>query len=490
MRYETVIGMEVHVELGTASKMFCRCSADHFQVPPNEHICPVCTSQPGSLPVINGRAVELTVMTGMALHCQVQPHSVFARKNYIYPDLPKGYQISQYERPLCTEGWVEVAGERGPKRIGVARVHLEEDTGKLVHEGRASLVDYNRAGVPLMEIVSDSSLRSAEEAYLYLLQIRQVVRYLGASSGDMEKGAMRCEANISVRPEGAQAYGTKVEVKNLNSFRSVRNAVRYEVERQVGVLEGGGRVVQVTMGWDEAAGVTREQRSKESSEDYRYFPEPDLLPVELSPEWIARVRGALPELPEAKADRLAAQYGLGRQEVELLTLDQAVAAYFEAAAAWPGVDARQVGNWITGPVFQRLKDGEIPIEAARLTPQALSELVGLVQQGTLNLTAAREVFAVLWEQGGSPAAVVEERGLAQISDSAALAELVTRAIADNPEAAAKVRAGNDKPLQFLMGQVMKASRGKANPALVVRLLKEQLGAEPRTERPRRHGEDQ
>ena len=475
MPYETVIGMEVHVELQTASKMFCRCPADHFQVPANQHICPVCTSQPGSLPVINGRALELTVMTGKALNCQTQPHSVFARKNYVYPDLPKGYQISQYELPLCTDGWIEVRGDDGPRRIGVVRVHLEEDTGKLVHRGRASLVDYNRAGVPLMEIVSDSSIRSAEEAYQYLLAIRQIVRHLDASTGDMEKGAMRCEANISVRLVGASQYGTKVEVKNLNSFRSVRNAIAYEAERQIRTLEEGGRVRQVTAGWDEDAGVTREQRSKESSEDYRYFPEPDLLDVDLSDAWIARVQAQLPELPHARARRFAGQYGLGDQDIAVLIEDRTIADYFEAAAGQPNADPKQVANWMTGELFRHLNEADIGLDQAKVTPVALVELIGLVEQGAINQHAGREVFGVLWAEGGSPAAVVEARGLRQISDTDALDGTVAQVIADNPDAADKIKSGNQKPIQFLMGQVMKATRGKANPQAVVQLLRQQLG---------------
>jgi len=475
VRYETVIGMETHVELHTASKMFCACSADHFQVPANQHVCPVCTSQPGSLPVINGRAVELTVMTGIALNCQTQPHSVFARKNYVYPDLPKGYQISQYELPLCTNGWVEIDGGDGAKQIGIVRVHLEEDTGKLVHQGRSSLVDYNRAGVPLMEIVSDSSLRSAEEADAYLLKIRQVVRYLGASTGDMEKGAMRCEANISVRPEGSEEYGTKVEVKNLNSFRSVRNAIAYEVERQIRILEDGGQVRQITVGWDEDASATREQRSKESSEDYRYFPEPDLLDVDLSAEWITRVREQLPELPDAKGKRFAEKYDLGAQDILLLVEDRDIAAYFEAAASQEGADPKLVSNWMTGEVFRRLKEGDVEIEDIKVKPQALVELIGLVRNNTINQNAAREVFGVMWEEGGSPARIVEARGLKQISDTSELDGVVAQVIADNPDVVEKIEAGNEKPVQFLMGQVMKATRGKANPQLVVQMLRQQLG---------------
>ena len=475
MSYETVIGMEVHVELHTQSKMFCRCPADHFLVEANAHVCPVCTAQPGALPVINERAMQLTAMTGMALHCTVQPHNVFARKNYVYPDLPKGYQVSQYELPLCTDGYVEVEIEGNTKRIGVERVHLEEDTGKLQHEGRFSLVDYNRAGVPLMEIVTDSSIRSAEEAYAYLTKIRQVVRYLGASTGDMEKGAMRCEANISIRPQGATEYGTKVEVKNLNSFRAVRNAIEYEVKRQQQVIEDGGHVRQVTMGWDEGAGATREQRSKETSEDYRYFPEPDLLDVRLTDEWIEAARTELPELPDVKAARFADEYGLGDQDIAVLTEDQHIAAYFEQAARQNGADAKQVANWVTGEVFRRLNEAEGDGVEIKVPAEALAELVGLVQQGTINQNAAREVFGEIWERGGTPSQIVEAKGLVQISDSSALDDAVAQVIAENPDAAEKIRSGNLKTIAFLMGQVMKATRGKANPQLVQELIKAQLG---------------
>jgi len=357
----------------------------------------------------------------------------------------------------------------------VDRVHLEEDTGKLVHQGRSSLVDYNRAGVPLMEIVTDSSIRSAEEAYQYLLKIRQVVRYLGASTGDMEKGAMRCEANISVRPEGATEYGTKVEVKNLNSFRAVRNAIAYEVERQIGVIENGGRVRQVTAGWDEAAGVTREQRSKESSEDYRYFPEPDLLDVDLTEEWIEEAGGQLPELPDVKAQRFVAQYGLGEQDIGLLIEDLAVAAYFEEAIAQGNVDPKQVANWMTGELFRRLNQDNVDIGTIAVKPRDLVELIRLVQNGTVNQNAAREVFGAMWEEGGSPQAIVEAKGLTQISDSSELDGVVAGIIAANPDAIEKIEAGNQKPIQFLMGQVMKETRGKANPQLVVELLKQQIG---------------
>ena len=470
MEYETVIGMEVHVELQTASKMFCSCAADHFQVPANEHICPVCTAQPGALPVINERAMELTVMTGLAVGCQIHPHSVFNRKNYTYPDLPKGYQISQYELPLCTDGLVRVRTEDGVLEVGIIRIHLEEDAGKLVHEAGASLVDLNRAGVPLMEIVSDSVLRSAAEADAFLVKIRQLVRYLGASSGDMEKGAMRCEANISVRPRGATEYGTKVEVKNLNSFRSVRNAIDYEVRRQVSLIEDGQAVQQVTMGWNEAAGITQLQRSKETSEDYRYFPEPDLNDVNLTQEWIDRVAAQMPELPDRKGERLAADYGLCAQDIRLLVEDAAVAGYAERALAVDGANPKSVSIWITGQLFRLLNENETDIDTIAVEPEALAELSMLVDAGTINQNAGREVLGTLCTEGGSPRAIVEARGLAQISDTSELEQIVAEVIGQNAAAVEKIRGGNDKPLKFLMGQVMKATRGKANPRMVEELI--------------------
>ena len=476
-KYECVVGMEVHVELATASKLFCRCAADHFQVVANEHVCPVCTGQPGALPVVNEEAVRLTVMTGMALNCDIRPHSVFARKNYVYPDLPKGYQISQYEEPLCVDGFTEIDSdetETGNKRIGIVRVHLEEDAGKLVHDGDFSLVDYNRAGVPLMEIVSDSSLRSADEAFAYLQKIRQLVRYLGASTGDMEKGAMRCEANVSVRPAGASEYGTKVEVKNLNSFRSVRNAIQYEVERQIRALAEGETIRQVTMGWDESAGATRQQRSKEFADDYRYFPEPDLLDIQLSPDWLDGARARLPELPDAKAVRFSEQFDLSIGDARLLVDDQAIASYYEETVA-AGAEPKLTSNWVTGEVFRRLNESAVTIDEVKVKPGHLAELVGLVRDGTINQTAAKEVFGAMWESGGAPGDIVDERGLKQISDTSELDAAVAKVIADNDDAVEKIRGGNEKTIGFLMGQVMKATRGKANPQLVQELLRRQIG---------------
>ena len=473
LKYETVIGMEVHVELQTKSKMFCSCPADHFHIAPNTHTCPVCTAQPGALPVINERAMQLTAMTGLALNCEVQPHNVFARKNYVYPDLPKGYQISQYDLPLCRNGHIDVTTGDKKKRIGIERVHLEEDTGKLIHSGRSSLVDYNRAGVPLMEIVTDSSIRSADEAFAYLSVIRQIVRYLEASSGDMEKGAMRCEANISIRPLGADEYGTKVEVKNLNSFRSVRNAIDYEVKRQQQIIEEGNQVRQVTMGWDEGAAVTKEQRSKETSEDYRYFPEPDLLNVHLEDKWINCLKDEIPELPTTKADRFLNDYGLNLQDITVITEDRSISDYFEEVLSFDDTDPKQAANWVIGEVF-RLLNEETQDQNITVHPKYLAKLIALINIGVINQNIARTVFSEMWELGGDPEDIIKSKGLGQISDTSELDQAVAQAIANEPEAAEKIQNGNLKPIQFLMGKVMKATRGKANPQLVQESIKQQL----------------
>jgi aspartyl-tRNA(Asn)/glutamyl-tRNA(Gln) amidotransferase subunit B len=476
MAYEPIIGMEVHVELNTESKMFCGCSARAFGTPPNRHVCPVCLGMPGTLPVANERAVRYTVMTGLALHGATQAHSVFARKNYFYPDLPKGYQISQYELPLCLDGYLDIEAGGETRRVRVRRVHLEEDTGKLTHGDGHSLVDFNRAGVPLMEIVSEADMRSADEAYAFVTRLRQLVRYLGVSSGDMEKGAMRCEVNLSLRPAGAQAFGTKVEIKNLNSFRSVRNAIAYEIERQTRRLEAGQPVAQVTMGWDETAGATREQRSKEEAHDYRYFPEPDLPPLELDPAWIAAVRAELPELPADKRDRFMAEYGLGAYDAGVLVEDRAVADYFErvARAGGDGMEPKLAANWVTGELFRLMNEAGADVSELKIAPEDLAALIAMVKAGTLNQPAAKQVFGAMWETGRPPADLVDELGLRQISDEAALADVAARVIADYPDAAASFRAGKETAMRFLVGQMMKATRGKANPQLAERLLREGL----------------
>jgi aspartyl-tRNA(Asn)/glutamyl-tRNA(Gln) amidotransferase subunit B len=471
--YEAVIGMEVHAQLLTESKMFCRCSADYAAAEPNTHVCPVCLGMPGMLPVINQKAVEYTVMTALALNCQIPEFSKFDRKNYFYPDLPKGYQISQYDLPLSRDGWleIEVGGESRP--IGIERVHLEEDTAKLVHLGGHSLVDFNRAGVPLMEIVSRPDIRTPEEARRYLTKLRTILRYLGVNSGNMEEGAMRCEANISLRPRGTSELGTKVEVKNLNSFHSVKLALEYEIERQARILRAGGRVEQVTMGWNEARGVTVVQRSKEYAHDYRYFPEPDLPPLVLSRKWVEGIRTSLPELPDARWDRFVERYGLSRYDAEVLTAERSVADYFESCVrVYP--DAKAVTNWITGELFRLLKATDAGIEAIKITPKALAKLLTLVEKGAISISMAKDVFAEMFETGRPASQIVEEKGLAQISDAEEISPIVEQVIADNPGPVAEYLAGKEAVLRFLVGQVMKATRGKANPQLVTKLLEEKL----------------
>lgn len=475
MKYQVIIGMEVHVQLQTKSKMFCSCGADVFGEPPNSRVCPVCMGMPGALPVINRQAVEFAIMTGLALNCQIAEYSVFARKNYNYPDLPKGYQISQYELPLCRDGWIDVKVDDQSRRIGITRAHLEEDTGKLSHKGGVSLVDYNRSGLPLLEIVTEPDMRSVEEARQYLNKLRAILRYLKVSSGDMEKGAMRCEANISLRPAGSDEFGTKVEVKNLNSFRAVKQALEYEIRRQADVLDSGGEVKQVTMGWDENRGVTVVQRSKEYAEDYRYFPEPDLPPLEVSRERVAEIRGRLPELPQAKRDRFVRDYGLAIYDAELLSADMAVAEYFEAcAAAFP--QPKIVANWISGEFFRRIKESDEDIESMLVAPLELAELLALVEKDVINTSTAREVLGIMFDSGQTAAEIVEARGLAQIADESALAQIVAQILAENPDPVQQYLAGKETILQFLIGQVMRATRGKANPQIAKQLLQEQLEA--------------
>ena len=473
MNYEAIIGMEVHAELLTQSKMFCRCSADFFGEEPNTLTCPVCTGMPGVLPVINQKAVEYAIMTALALNCKIAEASVFSRKNYFYPDLPKAYQISMYDLPLSENGWLEIEGDGNSKRIGIERVHLEEDTAKLFHVNEHSLVDFNRSGVPLMEIVSRPDMRSADEAYAYLTKLHQILRYLGVSSGDMEKGAMRCEANVSLRPAGSTEYGTKVEVKNLNSFRSVKLALDYEIQRQSQILDKGGNIEQVTMGWDENRGVTVVQRSKEYAHDYRYFPEPDLPPLSISREWVEEIKGKLPELPDTRRDRFITEYGLSAYDADVLTTDKAVADYFEACVqAYP--EAKTVTNWITGELFRLLKETETGIEEVRIPPPALAELLSLVEKGTINQNTAKAVLGEMFKSGRAAAEIVAEKGLAQISDADELGRVIDEMIAANPDQVAEYRAGKERLLGWFVGQVMKATRGKADPQLVTELLKEKL----------------
>ncbi len=479
MPYEPVIGMEVHIELNTASKMFCGCSAEFFGVAPNTNVCPVCLGMPGTLPVINRRAVEYTILTGLALNCAIQPHNVFARKNYFYPDLPKGYQISQYELPLCLNGYVDIEPEGGaPKRIRVRRAHLEEDTGKLTHVDDYSLVDLNRAGVPLLEIVTEADIASAEEAYAYVLKLRQLVRYLGVSTGDMEKGAMRCEVNLSLKNAETGRWGTKVEIKNLNSFRSVRNSIAYEIERQTQVLNSGGVIEQVTMGWDENRQRTVLQRSKEGDTGYRYFPEPDLPPLDLDPAWIDSLKAGLPELPDAKIARYTTAYGLSHKEAHLLADDRAVAAYFEAVVAAAkkakSVTPKLISNWLSVELFRLLGESGGDIDQVKIKPEDLVTLIKLVNDDAINQSAAKKVFAVMFESGNAPQQIVEELGLQQISNTAQLQFVAEQVIAANPDAVSQFHSGKEGLINFLVGQVMRATRGKANPQVAEKLLRDLL----------------
>ena len=479
--YQAVIGMEIHAQLLTKSKMFCGCDAAVFGAEPNTHVCPTCLGMPGVLPVINRRAIEQTIMVGLALNCQIEETAIFSRKNYFYPDLPKAYQISMYDFPLCQHGWVEIDDPDEPegavKRIRIRRVHLEEETAKSIHAGDHSLVDFNRAGLPLIEIVTEPDIRTPEEARQLLIKLRAILRYMYVSTADMEKGAMRCEPNVSVRLDGTSELGTKVEVKNLNSFRSVKLALDYEIARQAQVLDSGDLVRQVTMGWDERRGRTVEQRVKETSEDYRYFPEPDLPPLRVSEEWVGEIRATLPELPDVRRERFIADYGLSRHEASMLTSDREVADYFEevvAAGQEMDLTPKTASNWITGELFRLLRAEGDEIDGGRVTPQALAELIALVEKGIITTNSAKAVLAEMYATQRTAAEIVEEKGLVQISDQQALASIVEEIIETNPEQVARYREGKGTLLQWFVGQVMRATRGKANPQVVMALLEEEL----------------
>ena len=483
MEYEVVIGIEVHAQLLTNTKMFCGCSSDYATASPNTCVCPVCLGMPGTLPVINRQAVEHTIMTAMALNCTVADASKFDRKNYPYPDLPKGYQISQYDMPLSRDGWLEVEADGQVRKIGIERVHLEEDTAKLMHESGQSLVDFNRAGVPLMEIVTRPDIRSPEEARQYLGKLRTILRYLGVSTGNMEEGAMRCEPNISLRLVGSNVKGTKVEVKNLNSFRSVKQALEYEIERQRRLLETGAKVEQVTMGWDEARGRTVFQRSKEFAHDYRYFPDPDLPPLMLDPIWLKDIRDRLPELPNEKRERFVQEHGLTRYDAALLTAERGIAEYYEAAVSYARVATdsgemevgpKTICNWIVGELFRLMRAGSKELPDVVVAPGQLVDLILLVVQGSINATVAKAVFGEMFASGRAAHEIVAERGLAQISDSPQLEQVIEVMLGKNPRPVAQYLEGKEAALQFLMGQVMRATRGRANPEIVTPLLKERL----------------
>jgi len=478
VKYEPVIGLEVHAQLLTESKIFCGCSSQ-FGRAPNENACPVCAGFPGVLPVLNKKVVEFAIKAGLATHCEISRSSVLARKNYFYPDLPKGYQISQYELPICVNGALELDFDGATKRIRLTRIHIEEDAGKNIHDahGDASLVDLNRAGVPLLEIVSEPDMRTAAEAGAYLRTLRGILQYLGVCDGNMEEGSFRCDANVSVRPEGSETLGTKVELKNLNSFKAVEKAIEFEIERQTDTLSEGGKLIQETRLWDENREETRSMRSKESAHDYRYFPDPDLLPLLIDDGWIAEVRAALPELPVARRARFMSEYGLSAYDAELLTSRKDVAEYFENAVK-VHANPRALGNWIVGDLFRVLKerrlDEQLYISTWPITADHLAQTVQLIDQGTISGRIAKTVFEAMLDSGKSPAQIVGEKGLEQVSDAGSIETAVAQVIAANAKQVTQYQSGNEKVFGFLVGQIMKATQGKANPQKVNEILRDKL----------------
>ena len=476
--YITVVGLEVHAELKTKSKAFCSCSTS-FGSEPNTHVCPVCLGMPGALPVLNKQVVEFAIRTGLAVNCEIQKFNKFDRKNYFYPDLSKNYQISQFDKPICLGGHIDIHVGKEPKRIGITRIHMEEDAGKLVHSGStiktsdSSAVDYNRAGVPLIEIVSEPDMRSAAEARAYLEKLKAILEYIDVCDCKMQEGSIRCDANISVMSEDATEFGTRAEIKNLNSFRALERAIDYEVERQIELIEDGGHVVQETRTWDDAQGMTFSMRSKEEAHDYRYFPEPDLVPVEIDDTWIERVKSELPELPAARQVRLMSEKGLQAYDAENIVATKAMAQYFDDAAKHTD-DAKGLANWLLGDVSAYLNNENIEIDRFPVTPAHLGELVTLIKKGVLSSKLAKKVFVEMVKDDKAPKDLVKDLGLEQVSDSNELQKMVDETLAENPQSIADFKAGKDRAVGFLVGQIMKKSRGKANPAMINEMLLKKL----------------
>ncbi len=476
-RYQAVIGLEVHCQLATRTKIFCGC-ATGFGAAPNTSVCPVCLALPGALPVLNKQAVEFAIQAAIALNCRINPASVFARKNYFYPDLPKGYQISQFDKPLAEHGYVDIEVNGVKKRIGITRIHMEDDAGKSIHDGfkdsdRYTYVDLNRSGTPLIEIVSEPEIRSADEAHAYLTELKQVLQYVGVSTCDMEKGQMRCDANVSVMLKGADQFGTKAEVKNLNSFRFLKLAVDQEIERQIGIVESGGRVMQETRLFNPGTGETVTMRSKENAHDYRYFPEPDLVPLRITDAWMDRVRSTMTELPASRRARFIESYGLREYDAQVLTAERETSDYFEKVVTASG-DARAAANWVMGDLAALLKDLGKDIATSPISAQNLGDLIKLIADGKISGKIAKELLPKMAETGDAPETLVEREGLSQISDEGALVKIIDEVIAASPKQLEQYRAGKTTVIGFFVGQVMKASRGQGDPAVVNRLLKEKL----------------
>ena len=474
MSYEAVIGLEIHAQLLTATKIFCGCSTA-FGAPPNAHACPVCVGLPGALPVLNRKAVDLAVTAASALGCDIHETSVFARKNYFYPDLPKGYQISQYEQPLATGGGLELPASLGKKFVRLTRIHMEEDAGKSLHEGfadsdRKTYLDYNRSGVPLIEIVTEPDMRSAEEAAVFFETLRQILVWLGVNDGNMDEGSLRCDANVSVRPQGSEKLGTKTEVKNVNSFRYLEKAIQYEIGRHIDVIEHGGKIVQETRLFDAAQGKTYSMRSKEEAHDYRYFPDPDLPALVIDAKRRERITAQLPELPDARRRRFIEQYALPEYDAALLTQTREVADYFEQTAKVSG-NSKAASNWVMGEVLRNMKERAIDISGIPVSPEALAGLIAIVEKGTISSTVAKDVFATMYETGRSAADIVAAEGLAQISDTSSLEPIVQKVIAAHSDIIAEIKQGKDRKFQFLVGQVMKETRGKGDPKIITDLMR-------------------
>lgn len=480
MDYEAVIGLEVHAEMLTASKIFCACST-RFGDPPNENTCPLCLGLPGVLPVLNRRVVEFAIKAGLATGCRIAKHSRWARKNYFYPDLPKGYQISQYELPICLGGHIEIAADGSKKTVRLTRIHMEEDTGKNIHDahGDSSLVDYNRCGVPLLEIVSEPDVRSSAEAGAYLRKLRAILQYLEVCDGNMEEGSFRCDANVSLRRPGDSTLGTKAEIKNMNSFRAVERALDYEIARQAEVLDSGGQIVQETRLWDSGREVTRSMRSKEHAHDYRYFPDPDLLPLVVPEEWVEEVRSTLPELPDARRERLVREHGLPEYDAEVLTARKDVADYYEAALR-EHRNAKALSNWVMGDVLrvvrERKLDDALVIRDWPVRAEHLAQMVRLIDEDVISGKIAKTVFEAMLATGAEPLSIVEEQGLSQVTDDSAILSVIDSILHANGDKVAEYRSGKEKLLGFFVGQVMKATQGKANPQKVNALLKDRLGS--------------